>query len=66
MKKRLVCFTGVLSHPYSIVLGITTIGLMIETLFGVMVVLWVLDGDGCDSADVTLKSQLDCPTVRHS
>ena len=66
MKKMLARFTGVLSHPYSVVLGITMLGMMIETLLGVMLVLLALNGDGCDSVDTSIQSQLECPGMRHS
>lgn len=39
MKKVLGKFTGVLSHPYSVVIGVTALALMLETAAGVLVVL---------------------------
>jgi hypothetical protein len=39
MKKTLVIFTGVLSHPYTVVIGLTALSLMLETAAGVLVVL---------------------------
>jgi hypothetical protein len=38
MKKVLDKFTGVLSHPYSVVIGVTALGLVAETVLAVVVI----------------------------